>query len=171
MNKIVSLFVRYLILIALGMGNLFLFYWAFTPLTTNLVLFLLSLLDQTILLSKDTFIFNSAAISLVPACIAGAAYYLLTILVLSTPNIKLKTRLGILAFSFIVFLVLNSIRIFILAAILGSSWFGFFHAFFWYFVSTVLVLGIWFLDVKIFKIKSIPVVDDLRALYPRRKKQ
>jgi exosortase/archaeosortase family protein len=168
MNKTLSLFIRYIIILALGLGNLFVFYLIFTPLTAGFVIFLLRIFDSAFLISRDTIIFNSITLTLVPACIAGAAYYFLSILILATPNIKLRTRLLILALSFSLFLIFNSLRIFFLAAVYGSGLFNFFHIFLWYFMSTVLVLGIWFLDVKIFKIKSIPVVDDVKFIYNKR---
>jgi len=53
-------------------------------------------------------------------------------------------------------LILNILRIFFLSLMVinDSVWFGITHMFFWYVLSTVFVLGIWFLEVKLFKIKQ-----------------
>jgi len=49
----------------------------------------------------------------------------------------------------------------------GSSFFDFTHKIFWYAGSTIFVIAIWFLEVKIFKIKGIPIYDDLKFLYKK----
>jgi len=146
--------------------NLWIFYFIFTPLTIYPVYFILNLFFESILI-KNIIILQGVAIELIPACIAGAAYYLLFLLNLSTPNIKLLKRIKMLVFAFGTFLVLNIIRIIILTllTIRGSSWFELTHLIFWYFVSTILVVGIWFTEVKIFKIKSIPFYSDIKSLY------
>ena len=48
---------------------------------------------------------------------------------------------------------------------LGFSFFDITHKVFWYFISTIFVVGIWFIEIKIFKIKEIPFYSDLNLLY------
>ena len=123
-----------------------------------------SLVSDTIIIIN-----NQLPIQLIPACIAGAAYYLLLVLNLSTPEIKLKKRIKAIIFSFSVFLVLNVLRIVLLAnlALSGSPYFDVTHTLFWYGVSTIFVVGIWFTEVMIFKIKEIPCYSDLKFLYEK----
>ena len=107
-------------------------------------------------------------IDLIPACIAGAAYYLLLILNLTTP-MKLNKRLRSMLFLFATFLILNIIRIVIFSVLLanGYSYFDLAHKITWYFTSTALVVLIWFSNVKLFKIKQIPVYTDFKIIYKK----
>ncbi|MEM3091090.1 MAG: pacearchaeosortase [Candidatus Pacearchaeota archaeon] len=165
-----SIISRYLILLIFAISNLAIFYIIFTPLTAYPVYWILGLFFDTALLSNTIIIINNSfSIELIEACIAGSAYYFLLILNLSTPKIKLKTRIYGVIFSFLVFLILNILRISILSliAISGSSFFDITHKIFWYLVSTILVVGIWFLEVKIFKIKEIPFYSDLKTIYKK----
>ncbi len=74
-----------------------------------------------------------------------------------------------LAFAFSAFLLVNLLRIFILSLMFinGSSFFDITHRLFWYFLSTVFVIVIWFTEVKLFKIKEIPFYTDLKYLYKK----
>jgi len=69
-------------------------------------------------------------------------------------------------FSFLTFLIVNILRIFFLSimAISGSNFFDLTHAIFWYGLSTLFVVVIWFTEVKIFRIKTIPFYSDIKFL-------
>jgi len=165
-----NVIIRYLILIAVAIPNLFLFYIIFNPLTVLPVYFLLGLFFDASLFSSSIILLNGFfPIELIEACIASSAYYLLLILNLATPGLKLKTRIYSILFSFAVFLVINILRIFILSlvAISGSPVFDITHKVFWYLVSTLFVVGIWFAEIKLFKIKEIPIYSDLKNLYDK----
>lgn len=164
MNKVISILFRYLIAAILAFNSLFIFYFIFTPLTIYPVYFLLSLFYPAVLLG-DSIIVSSLTIILVEACIAGSAYYLLTILNLTTP-MPIKTRIKSLLFSYISFLIINILRISLVSLLFLSSspYFDFTHKLFWYFLSTIFVVLIWILSIKIFNIKSIPVYTDLNLL-------
>src|SRR3989344_6427380 len=101
---------------------------------------------------------------MIPACIAGAAYFLLLILNLSTPVKSAFKRATMVLFSFASFLIMNILRIVFLSIIFveGYLWFDIIHKFFWYFLSTLFIVAIWFAEVKLFKIKEIPVYSDLK---------
>ena len=159
-----NIFFRYFILLILGLGNLFIFYVIFTPLTIYPVKFILSLF-YSLELSGNSLIVNGYTIQLIEACIAGAAYYLLTILNLAT-SMPLKKRLYSLSFSFTIFLFLNISRIVILSMLFvnNSAYFDFSHKFFWYGLSTIFVVAIWFLTVYKFKIENIPFYSDFLSL-------
>lgn len=171
MNKLskqfLNLLIRYAILIIIALPGLWLFYFIFTPLTVYPVYFLLSLFFDTSLIGNIILISNYFPIELIGACIAGSAYYLLLILNLSIPKIKLQKRAKMILLSFASLLILNILRIFLLSLIFisGASWFDITHKLFWYLGSIVFVIGIWFAEVKFFKIKEIPFYSDIRNLF------
>ncbi len=165
------LIVRYIILLFLGLF-FSIFYLIFTPLTIYPSYFILSLFYPSIkLLSNNILSFGVIQAKLIPACIAGAAYYLLLILNLTT-SMKTKIRMKSLLFILLTFLILNILRIVIFSALFvnGYRYFDFTHLFFWYFGSTIFIVFIWFLNVRIFKIKSIPVYSDFKNIFKEIKK-
>lgn len=160
---------RYVILLLIGLSNLYIFYLIFKPLTIYPVYFLLNIFSEVSLYGNVLSFANGTSIQLVNACIAGAAYYLLLILNLSTPNIKFNKRLKMIIYSFASLLILNILRIFILTNLFvsGFAFFDFTHKLFWYLLSIVFVIGIWFIQIKIYKIKEIPFYSDLKYFYKR----
>jgi len=168
-SKIFYITLRYLVLLLIAFPNLYLFYFVFTPLTIYPVYFLLKLFFN-VSLNASIIEFNSYAIEIVKACVAGSAYYLLLILNFTTP-MKLKTRIFSLLFSFSSFLLLNILRIFAFSILFIESFYFFnaLHLFFWYVVSSLLVFIIWLLNIKLFKIKNIPFYADLSFLYKKAK--
>ena len=161
-----DILVRYAALLILSVGGLWIFYFIFTPLTVHPVFFLFNYFFGATLEGTTVYV-RSIPIELIKACIAGSAYYLLLIFNLSTPAIKITQRLRMIFFSFLIFLVINIIRIVVLATmyISGSSIFDITHLLTWYAGSVILVVVIWFYQVKIYKLKEIPVYSDLRFLY------
>ncbi len=161
--------VRYIILVLLGLTNIWVFYIIFTPLTVYPVYHLFSLLFESTLAGDTIRFAGGKIIEIIPACVAGAAYYLLLILNLATPNIKIKKRVKMIIWSFVILLVLNILRIFFLGVLyLGDfAFFDITHKIFWYLISTLFVVGIWFKQVKVFKIKEIPLYSDIKFLYKK----
>ena len=145
-KQFIDIIIRYIILVLIALPNLF---------------FGASLVGKNIVLVGEL------PIELINSCIAGSAYYLLLILNLSTPKIKLKKRIKIMLLSFASLLIINILRIFLLGflAISGFSYFDLAHKLFWYLLSIVFVTGIWFAQVKYFKIKQIPFYSDMKFLY------
>jgi len=166
-KSFLDIVIRYIILIAVAFPGLLIFYKIFTPLTVYSVHFIFSLFYNSSITSSTDLLVNNVPIELIRACIAGSAYYLLLIFNLSTPGIKFGRRIKAILFSFVAFLILNILRIVLLGnlAISGSSYFDVTHALFWYGISTFIVVGIWFFEVKIFRIKDIPLYSDLKAIY------
>ena len=167
-NKVLNLFTRYLLIALLGIGNLFIFYFIFTKPTVLASNFLLKLVSPTQLFG-NSILFKQTLITLIPACIAGSAYYLLTILALALPNMKIKRRLSLLAFLFSTLFIFNVLRIFVLSLINKINLFNTIHLLTWYFVTTAFVIALWFLAVNIFEIKEIPVYSDVKYLYSKTK--
>lgn len=165
-RELIFLFARYFVLLLLGAFNLWVFYFVFTPATVFPVFWVLKLFDNgTFLAAGQIISFKGNYVHLVSACIAGAAYYLLAILNLTT-SMKWKTRVYSILFLFGSFLIINVIRIilFVDLFVRGYEYFGLTHLAVWYFGSTLLVGGIWFGNVKMFKIKKIPVYTDFKKL-------
>lgn len=187
-----SFLLRCLLLLFLGIAGLFFIYLIVTPLTLYPVYFFLDLqhgaslqssgtsrtcdiatnflsLDPIVSLAciKTTIYFKGYYATLVPACIAGSAFYLLLILNLTTLMDR-KKRIKSIFFLLGSFLLLNVIRIIIFANIYVSKGFDFFdvaHRATWYFGSTVLVILLWFVNVYLFKIKSVPIYSEIKNLF------
>ena len=166
-----SIFIRYFLLILTAFPNLFLFYYVFTPLTIYPVYLLIKLFSEVSLQSNILFI-NNFSIKIIDACIAGSAYYLLLILNLSLPKINIKKRIKMILFSFASLLILNILRIFFLIILLITipSLFEITHKLFWYILSIFFVIGIWFIEARIFKIRQIPIYSDIKFLIKQIKK-
>ncbi len=166
-KEVINISIRYLILIILGLFNLYLFYLIFTPLTVYPSFWLIKLFYGARILDGNVISFSKGYLaSIIPACVGGAAYYLLTILNLSTP-LSNRKRLYSLLFLFSSFLLINIIRIFIFASLItiGFQYFDLTHAAVWYLGSTVFVVIIWFVNVRIFDINDVPVFTDIRRIY------
>ncbi len=163
-----NLLLRYAILALIALPGLDLFYYIFMPLTVFPVYGLLNLFFD-VTLTGNIVQLGDLSIEIIGACVAGAAYYFLLILNLTTPKIKIRRRLKIMGFSFGIFLLINILRIFILSIIylFNNPIYEFTHALFWYLGSTIFVVAIWFWAVKEFKIKRIPFYSDLKFLYSK----
>lgn len=155
---------RYLILIILGLGNLAIIYAILAPITLYSTNFVLNLFSS-FTIQGTSLISSQFTIDLVSACIAGAAYYLLIILNLSTP-IPIKTRFKALAFSIILFFIVNVTRITIFAYLYskGLEIFNALHEITWYAGSIVIIVLIWLTTTSIFNIKSIPFYSDIISI-------
>ncbi len=165
-KEAIYLVLRYVFLAVLGVFNLELFYYVFSPLTVYPVYWILSLIyENTTLLQGNLLFFSGVYAQIIPACIAGAAYYLLVILNFAMP-LKISQRIKSLVFLAAVFLALNILRIVVFGSLLvsGSQYFDVAHEVVWYFGSTVMVVIIWFVNVWAFKIKEIPVYTDFRNI-------
>lgn len=160
----IFLLLRYFILLGL-MFTLPLIYKILTPLTVQGTSLLLKLFYQVSISGDIIAIFPNTIIQIIAPCVAGSAYLLLLILNLTLP-MKIKTRVYSIFFSTFLLFILNTLRIFILTVLLvnNSQLFDFTHKLFWYVLSTVFVIGIWFLTAFLFKIKQIPVYSDIKYL-------
>lgn len=156
---------RYLLLLVAAANNLWIFYFLFTSATIQASAFLLRFF-YPVEVYGSAILVESGIISMVKACIAGAAYYLLLILNLTTRKIKFRKRILIFLFDALLFFVLNTARIFILVVMQAKNLavFDITHKIFWYGISTIYVVLIWILTVKIFSIKEIPVYSDFAFL-------
>ncbi len=168
MNKkeLIGFISRYLIALLLGLFGINLIYLIFNPLTSYPALWILKPFYPLLRLEDNSLILNIKSVAaIIPACIAGAAYYLLIALNLATP-MNIKTRTKSLSFLILSFLFLNIIRFAIFTGLFfeGYKYFDMAHEAVWYFGSTILVVILWFANVALFKIKGIPACTDLKNL-------
>lgn len=173
-SGVFDIFVRYFIIIIFGLGNLFILYKIFTPLTLVLLYFILNIFGDPQIIGNIIFI-GLNSIEIVPACVAGAAYYFLFVLAMSC-RINFKTRIKAIGIVLGGFFVLNIIRLSVLSFLVDSSSFDVLHWISWHFLSAIIVFGLWIFAIKILNIKSVPVYDDFRYLLkltkkPKRKKK
>lgn len=166
LNKNSNLIIRYLILLVIAIPNLYLIYKVFTPLTIYPVFYILSIFYSHTALSGNIISISGISIEIISACIAGAAYYLLLILNLTTP-MPLKKRIKSMSFILGTFLILNIFRIILFSVLFltGYKFFDLAHTGTWYFGSTILLIIIWFVNIKLFKIKNIPIYTDFKYLH------
>lgn len=171
-NNIKDILLRYSTLVIIGLVGINFFYFLFFSLTIYPVYFILKIFFNASLNLDIITINNLPSIKIIGACIAGSAYYLLLILNLAVPNIKLEKRIKLLLFSFASLLVINILRIFLLSIMFvqGISFFDLTHKLFWYVGSTLFVVAIWFIGVKIFHIKEIPFCSDIKFLWENLRK-
>ncbi len=164
-KQVKEIIFRYSILVILALIGLSPFYKILTPLTVYPVFFALKILYNAKLILPNIIEFDNFTAEIIPACVAGAAYFLLVALNLTTP-MKLNKRLHSLSFLISSLLILNIARIIIFASlvVVGFQYFDLAHKIFWYFGSTILLVVIWFVNVIIFKIPSIPVYTDVRTI-------
>ncbi len=171
-NYLKNFILRYLILILFALPGLHIFYWIFTPLTVYPVYWIFNIFYNA-LLNGTTIFIDSIPLEIVGPCVAGSAYFLLLILNLSVPNISCKKRVNSLLFSFGVLLALNIVRIVVLGILYVNDIpsFALIHKILWYLGSTIFVVGIWFWEIKKFKIKEIPFYTDFKILSKQIKKK
>ena len=164
-KKTIFILIRYVILLVLMFSILPYIYRIFTPLTVYSTAFLLGLFYKVVVYDAVILIRPESYVQVIPACVAGSAYLLLLILNL-TVSMEIRKRIYSIIFSFIILFIVNVLRISLLSALYHEKYvyFDFTHAFFWYFLSTVFVVLIWFLTVKIFSINKIPVYSDLKTI-------
>jgi exosortase/archaeosortase family protein len=172
--KLFNILARYLLILVLFVPNLWFFYLVFTPPTVYLLYLLFNIFfGASFIGSNIILVAGSVPVELIKACIAGSAYALLFLLNMSVPDIKIKKRIIMVAFSFLILLILNIARIFVLTLffIKNYSFFDEAHKLFWYVISSVFIVLIWFLEVKLFRIKDIPVYSDLKIVLKAIKKK
>lgn len=165
-RDVATLVLRYGILLILPLFDFALFYFLFTPLTVEPVFALTKLFyPEAVLLGSSTIFFQGEYAQIIPACIAGAAYYLLLILNLTTP-MRAAQRVKSLLFLILSFLVLNILRIlfFMYWFASGFNYFDIAHQAAWYFGSTVMIVIVWFANVLLFRIQAIPVYTDIAEI-------
>ena len=154
------------------MFSLPLIYKIFTPLTIYPTSYLLKIFYQIEISQNLIIIKPETFIKIIPACVAGSAYLLLLILNLTIP-IEIKKRIKSILLSFLILLVLNIFRILTLSIWYHEAvpFFDFTHILFWYRLSTIFVIAIWFYTVKKLKIKEIPVYTDFKFFIKNIKKK
>lgn len=167
MKYIKGLIFRVFIAILLLVIPVNVFYFLFSKITLFGSLPLFYFLGYSIEVRSYTLFLDGHVLDFIPACVATSAYYLLTLLVLLTKDVKLKTRAYLFLSGSFLILLMNIIRIDILLYVLlnmGENWFEKAHIFFWQFLSSIYVAAVWIFLTYKFKVKSIPVYSDFKFL-------
>ena len=144
-----------------------LLYKILMPITLYPSFYILKTIGYEASLSGITILTNSHALTFIPACAAASAYILLGILILLTKDIKLKTGLKMFFLGSLIILAANIIRIESLILILingGKNYFETLHLFVWKVLSSIFVALVWIFLIKRYKIKSIPILSDIKYL-------
>ena len=167
-KRIRGIFLRYFLLLFAGIGNLYIFYKILTPITVVSVGAMLSLFTE-IIISGNLILVKSVIIEIAPACVAGAAFYLLFILIFTTAEIKPKKRFLAIITATAMLFFLNISRIVFLSLLVNKAYFFVVHWVLWHIASTLFVVAVWFIIVWIYKIKSVPIYSDIKYLNSLRK--
>ncbi|MBT4334246.1 pacearchaeosortase [archaeon] len=165
-----KLFVRFIIAILAVIFYNFLFYEILKPFTIYGSYLFLLIFESGIKLAENSLIVSGHTFNFIHACIAGSAYFLLFILLISTKDIKLIDGIKLFFVGSSLILLMNIIRIDILiisSIKFGKVWFDAIHLIFWKFLSTIYVAFVWISLVKKFKIKTIPIYSDIIYLITR----
>jgi len=165
-RELVYLFTRYLVILLAALLLFYsgIFYSIFLGLTIYPVSWLLALFFNARVIF-DSILVNNLIISIIPACVAVSAYFLLFMLNFLT-SMKPIQRASSLVFSFALLLMFNILRILILSVLYvnGNAYLEIIHKTLWYSLNILVVIGIWFLSVYLFDIKNIPVYSDFKSI-------
>jgi exosortase/archaeosortase family protein len=162
-KRIIGIFARYFTLLLIGTSNLYIIYAVLTPLTIYVTTAILSIYATPTLIGNSIDL-TGVTIEIAPACVAGAAFYLLLILTLSVPDVKPITRIKAIMTALAILFALNIIRILALIPLIKTAHFETIHWIFWHLASTIFVVATWIAIITIYKIKSIPIYSDLKYL-------
>lgn len=115
----------------------------------------------------NTITINAVPFVFIPACTATLAYILLAELLLVTRGISFSVGARMFLLGSLGIFIMNIARIIFLIMLyfsFGENYFDAVHIFFWQAVSTVFVAVIWIILVERYKIKTIPIYDDMKEL-------
>lgn len=165
-NYLVDLIIRLLVLIFVSL-NFGVFYVVLSPITIYLSYFLTKIFYDPVLIGNAIGIGN-VGFNFVEACVAGAAYYLLFLLVMGIKEIKWINRLKVFVVGSLLVLGMNLIRVLVLIILnveLGKNYFDAVHLVFWNFLSGAFIAIVWIFLVKKYKLGEIPYYADIKYLY------
>ena len=169
-NSIISIAIRYICLVLLAIGNLWIIYTVLTPLTIRISYLFIKLIFEDAILFKSTVIYSAHSLQIISSCVAGSAYFLLLILNLSTP-MDARKRTKSLVFLIASFFLINILRIFVFAILFANDYSSLdvLHKITWYALGSLFVVMLWFANIRMFNITSIPIYSDISFLMQKRK--
>ncbi|MDD5177875.1 MAG: pacearchaeosortase [Candidatus Nanoarchaeia archaeon] len=163
-----DLAIRVAILLVVFLIPLNLFYFIF--LKPTLLFSGIFWLDKGVMFGNDFLMHNNEALVFIPACIATSAYYLLFALVFLVKKMEWIKRIKVLISGFLFIFVGNIIRINILIYYYLNKNINMFenlHFLMWNVISTIYVILVWLFLVYRFKIRGVPLIDDIRFLWKK----
>lgn len=113
-------------------------------------------------------------LNFVPACAAIAAFYLLTILIITTKDLDFGLSVKLFAIGGLFIFIANLARIEFLIYLLvefGKDYFEAVHLTIWRIISSIYVAAIWIFLVGFYKIKNIPIYSDIMYLLKKAKRK
>ncbi|MEK6816353.1 MAG: pacearchaeosortase [Nanoarchaeota archaeon] len=154
--------------LAIALGTFYnAYYVVFKPLTLSLSYLFLKMMDGSAILLDGKIVTATHTLTFIDACVAAAAYLLLSMLILTTKDIAWKNRLKMFMYGSLLILIFNVARIEILFLALfrlDYSTYSALHLFIWKFLSTIYVFCVWVLLIRMFKVKTIPVYSDFAQI-------
>lgn len=168
-KRILGIIARYAIIILISLGNFSLIYKLVTPPTVRvLALTLRQFYNITVI---ENFIrVRGVIIEVAPECTIALTFFVIFMLILSTPDIKPKRRAFVLIASAAILFILNIARIVFIVSIIHSQYFAVTHWFIENILSAFVAFGIWLAMVLLLKIKKVPVLSDLKYIHSLIKK-
>ncbi|MBS3149625.1 pacearchaeosortase [Candidatus Woesearchaeota archaeon] len=162
-----KLIIRIILLFLIWPSLLYIIF--FIP-TIYLSYLILKLIGYNIIvdLTSQLLIINDLKLNFITACVATSAYQLLAILILLTKDLSFKKMLNMFIAGSLLVLAVNVIRIIFLSLIFvnyGYDLFEKFHILLWRGAASFIVFFIWITIIKIFKVKTIPIISDVTYLY------
>lgn len=161
-----SIFLRYSLALSVVIFSS-LFLTILIPLTIYSSFFLLKIFYNPII-QNQTLIIQSYSFNIITACTALIAFILFSELILLTRNLNFKIRIKLFLIGFLLIFLMNISRIIILILVyinFGQDYFNTIHLIYWHIISTVFVAVVWIFLVEYYKIKSIPLWDDINLLF------
>jgi exosortase/archaeosortase family protein len=165
-NYYSDLFIRLFAILVVTL-NFNLFYVVLTPITLYLSYFFANLFYNAIIVGNSIGI-EGWGFNIIDACVAGAAYYLLFLLIIGLKKCSWTKRIKMFVSGALILLAVNVIRIMILIFLnleLGHSYFEAVHLVFWNFMSGAFIFLIWVFLVKKFKAEGVPFLSDIKYLF------
>jgi len=141
-----------------------LFALVLVPLTA-LTAFLLLSIVYPVRIDGPVLSIASAQFSIISACAATLAYILLAELILLTGGISFSQGLRMFCIGALLIFSMNIVRVVLLIALYmeyGKNTFDTVHILFWHLVSTFFVAAVWIFIVEWYKIRTFPVLSDIK---------
>lgn len=161
----IKLIIRIIIAIIIALSSK-LYYFILAPITLYAT-YAITKLFTPITLQSNKFFIDGLTLEFVPACVAVAAYILLSLLILLTKDIGCKKLIKLFLLGFFLIFIANIIRIELMIYVLtnfGSNLFKTLDLFFWKVLSTIYIVFVWIFLTRLFKINTIPIYSDIKYL-------
>ena len=163
-KRILGIFGRYAVIVFFAIGNFTLIYSLLTPPTVKALAMALRPFYDIVVINNFIYV-RGITTEIAPSCIIASAFFLMILLIFSTPEIKPKKRILALVISFAILFILNIARMVFLVSIIHSPHFDTAHWILQNLLSIVAVAAIWIGMVSLLRIRAVPAYSDLKYIY------